>query len=333
MADVTIADVASHAGVSASTVSYVLNGNRKSSGCTRERVMASIEELNYRPHAGARALRSGKTDVIALAVPLYEWTNESVVMPFVYGVLDAARRHGWNVMLLTDAERATETDQVVRSRMVDGVILMEVREDDERAATLADLKVRAVSLGMPPKDNTMPYVDFDFEAAGRACVEHLVSLGHTQIGLLAAPSGVFEKRLGYAQRLWRGVSDRLGEMGLEFHGRPMESGMEGSQEALEDLYRRAPGLTAVIVHNEGSLDTVVQAVQQRGKEIPGDLSVLAVCQRDLALRVSPRLTCFDMPAVELGRRAVEMLANGGLTSCLLPPVLVPGASTAAVEGD
>jgi len=327
MPDVTITDVASHAGVSPSTVSYVLSGNRTISEQTRARVRESIRALNYRPHAGARALRSGKTDVVALAVPLYGWANERVVMPFVFGVVDTARRHGWNVMLLTDPEEGSEMDNVVRSRMVDGVILMEVKEDDERAATLEGLGTAAVSLGMPLGRLWMPYVDFDFEAAGRLSVEHLASLGHAQIGLLAAPSGVFEKRLGYAQRLWRGVSDGLSTLGLEFYGCPMEPTMDGALKALDSLYGEAPGLTAFVVHNEGSLETIVQALQRRGKRVPRDVSVLPICQRDLALRVSPPLTCVDVPAVEMGRRAVELLASSEPSSCLLPPVLVPGAST------
>lgn len=327
MPDVTIAEVASHAGVSPSTVSYVLNGNPKISDHTRERVRASIKALNYRPHAGARALRSGRTDVVALAIPMYEWTNERVVMPFVYGVVEAARRHGWNVMLLTDAEHGAEIDQVVRSKMVDGVVLMEVREDDERVAALSGLEARAVTLGMPLQGSSMPYVDFDFEACGRASVDYLVELGHTQIGLLAAPSGVFNRKLGYAQRLWQGVSERLRELGLDFHGCPMEPTMDGVLDALDGLYKKVPGLTAVVVHNEGSLDTLLQALKQRDKDVPSDLSVLAVCQRDLALRVSPVLTCMDVPAVEMGRGAVELLHAREPTSYLVAPVLVPGAST------
>lgn len=329
MRKVTIAEVASHARVSPSTVSYVLSGNRKISLVTRERVRASIKELDYRPHAGARALRSGKTDVVALAIPLYEWTNGKVLMPFVYGVVDEARRQQWNVVLLTDAEGGTEITQVVRSRMVDGVILMEVRVDDERAAALAGLEVRAVSLGMPVKGTLLPYVDFDFEAAGRVAVEHLVGLGHTRIGLLADPSAVFGKRLGYAWRLWRGVYARLKELGLAFHGCPMEPTVEGTLDALNTLYRQVPGLTGIVVHNEGGLDELAQVLHEHRKEIPADLSVVTVCQREMARRVSPPLTCVDVPAVEMGRRAVQLLATSEPTSYLLPPVLVPGESTAA----
>ena len=101
----TITDVAKHAGVAPSTVSYVLNGNRSISAQTRRRVETSIRALKYHPHAGARSMRAGRTDVIALVVPIHRWSFERVLMPYVYGVLESARQHGWNVMLLTGAGR------------------------------------------------------------------------------------------------------------------------------------------------------------------------------------------------------------------------------------
>jgi len=125
-----ISEVARRAGVSPSTVSYVLSGNRSISEATRARVEQAIRELNYAPHAGARSLRAGKTDVIALADPLYDWSSGAVDkphilghMPYVYGVVDAARRHGWNVVLVTGLGSAA-LEKVVGSRWVDGVVLL-----------------------------------------------------------------------------------------------------------------------------------------------------------------------------------------------------------------
>lgn len=104
---VKITDVARHAGVSPSTVSYVLSGKRSISEETRRRVRASIRELGYRPHAGARALASSRSNVLALMIPLRSGIAVPVVMQFAVSVVTAARRHDHDVLLLTQEEGRT----------------------------------------------------------------------------------------------------------------------------------------------------------------------------------------------------------------------------------
>jgi DNA-binding LacI/PurR family transcriptional regulator len=323
----TITEVARHAGVSPSTVSYVLTGNRSISEETQARVRSSIAELNYRRHAVGRALRAGKTNVVALVVPFYDWLSEPVIMPYVYGVVDAARRHRWNVMLVTGESADADVDEVVGSKMVDGVVLMEVRVDDERLTMIEQLAIPAVCLGMPSEPATVPFVDFDFQQAGRLCVEHLVGLGHRQIGLLASPPGTFENNLGYAQRLWHGVADSLADAGLSFHGLPMEPTMEGAQRAVDTLLAEEPALTGLIVHSEGTIDMLMQVLQRRGRAVPGDISVIAIAWGELTKHVVPPLTYVNVPAVEMGRTAIELLAEQG-SSKLLSATLVAGGTVA-----
>ena len=325
MPSATITDVARHAGVSPSTVSYVLTGNRSISEETRARVRSSIEELNYKRHAVGRALRGGKTNVVALVVPFYDWFSEPVLMPYIYGVVDGARRHGWNVMLVTGQD--ADVDEVVGGKMVDGVVLMEVRVDDERLRMIEQLAVPAVCLGMPSEPVNLPFVDFDFQQAGRLCVEHLVAVGHRNIALIASPPGTFEKNLGYAQRLWRGVAGSLAEAGLTFHGLPVEQTVEGAERALDTLFEREPALSGLIVHSEGVIDLLMQALQQRGKAVPADLSVVAIGWGELTRHFVPPLTCVNVPAVEMGRTAIELLAEQP-PGKLLPAVLVPGGTVA-----
>ena len=79
------------------------------------RARRSIKELNHKPHAVARSPRAGKTDVVALVVPFYDWSSAPVLMPYVYGVLDAARQHAWNVTLVTgDDDDAGDVEEVAR---------------------------------------------------------------------------------------------------------------------------------------------------------------------------------------------------------------------------
>jgi DNA-binding LacI/PurR family transcriptional regulator len=327
---VTIADVARHAGVAPSTVSYVLSGNRSISAETRRRVETSIHVLKYHPHAGARSMRAGRTDVIGLVVPIHRWSNEGVLMPYVYGVLDSARQHGWNVMLLTGSDGRLEIDRVVRSKMVDGLILMEVLANDDRVPLVADLGGPAVLLGVPDDPSGLPYVDFDFEAAGRICVKHLADLGHADIGFLGPPPGIFEMGLGYAFRTRRGVTDELARRRLDFRGFATETTLEAVQSALCRLFDEAPGLSAVIVHNEGVLDLVLQGLSRLGRRVPEDVSVVAIARDALARQVVPPLTCVPVPADEMGRQAIALLSSydGTAIARLLPPTVLHGVSDA-----
>ena len=99
-----IEDVARHAGVAPSTVSYVLSGKRSITQETRERVLASIKALGYQPHAGARALASNRSNVVALVVPLRTGIHVPVIMQFATSVVTAAREHDHDVLLLTQNE-------------------------------------------------------------------------------------------------------------------------------------------------------------------------------------------------------------------------------------
>ena len=327
----TITDVAKHAGVAPSTVSYVLSGNRSISPQTCRRVETSIRALKYHPHAGARSMRAGRTDVIALVVPISRWSNERVLMPYVYGVLESAREHGWNVMLLTGADGISEIDRVVRGKMVDGLVLMEVLSHDDRVMFVADLGLPVVLLGVPDEPKGLPYVDFDFEAAGRLCVKHLAEQGHVRIGFLAPPQDVFDMGLGYASRGWRGIADELAERQLGFHAIATEATGEGVHSAIERFLDEVPGLTALIVFNEGVLDLIVQSLERLGKGVPDDVSVVAIARDALAQQVVPPLTCVAVPANAMGRQAIAMLRSwdGTAEARLLPPTLLRGASDLA----
>ena len=100
----TILDVARHAGVAPSTVSYVLSGKRVISAATRERVLAAVRELGYHPHASARALASNRANVIALVLPLRAGMHVPVLMQFAVSVVTTARRFDHDVLLVTADE-------------------------------------------------------------------------------------------------------------------------------------------------------------------------------------------------------------------------------------
>ena len=118
---VKITDVARHANVSPSTVSYALSGKRPISPETRRRIEDSIRELGYRPHAGARSLASSRSRVIGLVLPLRKGIHVPVVMQFATSVLTAAREHDHDVLLLTQNEGEEGINRVAQSAMADAL--------------------------------------------------------------------------------------------------------------------------------------------------------------------------------------------------------------------
>ncbi|MEW2635161.1 LacI family DNA-binding transcriptional regulator [Streptomyces sp. NPDC048389] len=329
---VTLADVARHAGVSASTVSYVLSGKRSISAGTRERVNRSIEELGYRPHAGARALASSRSDVIALMVPLRTDLYVPVMLQIAMAVTTTARAHGYDVLLLTGEEGADAVRRVEGSAVADAMIVMDVEADDERLPLLREARRPSVLIGLPADAAHLSCVDLDFEAAGALCVEHLAGLGHRQIAFVGEAPGVYERRTGFAERTLAGLRSAAGAHGLRLLHRPCASGWTAVDATLGRILEERPGTTAFVVQNEAAADPLLALLRQRRLAVPEDVSVVAICPDQVAERASVPLTSVAVPAQEMGRRAVEQVVavldgREAAGTVLLPPELAVRASS------
>ncbi|MBB4933361.1 DNA-binding LacI/PurR family transcriptional regulator [Lipingzhangella halophila] len=329
-----ISDVARHAGVSPSTVSYVLSGKRSISPSTRERVLASIASLGYQPHAGARALASSRSNVIALMLPLRPGIHVPVVMQFAVSVVTSARGHEHDVLLLTQAEGEDGLRRVVGSSMVDGVIVMDVQMDDPRISALRALSHPSVLIGIPADTTGLTCVDLDFDAAGQACVEHLADLGHRDIALVGQPPSVYERRTGFAERTLTGFERAARERGVRSVVLPCGAQPAAVTATTNRLFRENPDVTGVVVHNEPAVSPLLEAAVATGRRVPTDLSVVGIGTDDLASETQPPLTQVSLPAEELGGRSVALLMDKLNDAdppevTLLPPRLTTRSSTAA----
>jgi len=323
----TISDVARAAGVSASTVSYVLSGRRPISAGTRARVEAAIAELHYHPHAGARALASSRTNVLALVAPLRVDVSVPVIMQFVTAVVTAARRFSHDVLLLTKDEGTAGLERVAGAAMVDGLIVMDVERDDIRVPALRRLKQPAVLIGLPDRPGDLTCVDLDFTATGYECVRHLAGHGHRRIGLVGPGPGVYQRGTSYATRFLSGFSDAAAELGLAVAVHACEPSFSGVGDCLRRIEAELPDLSALVVHNEEALAPLLELLRGSGRRVPEDISIVAVCPRDVALALPVRLTSADIPAHEVGTLAVEMtmgLLDGGRRpeTRLLAPTII-----------
>jgi DNA-binding LacI/PurR family transcriptional regulator len=329
---VGIGDVAKAAGVSSSTVSYVLSGKRPISKETADRVHRAIRELNYRPNAGARALAGGRTNVIGLVVPLRADQNVPVVMEFAASVVTQARKADYDVLLLTQEEGAAGLHRVAASALADAFIVMDVQADDPRVPILRTMDRPAVLIGLPERPVGLSCVDLHFAAAAELAVDHLADLGHRSVALVGAPQAVYDRRTGYALRMLDGFEKSALRRDVAADSAACEPSFDGLRRAVAAILDQQPGTTGWIVHNESVLPSVVTVLAEQGRAVPADASVVAVCPDDMAETHAVSFTNIRLPAGDVGEIAVEMVLRqlagaGAVETRLLSPVLTERDST------
>lgn len=304
----TMNDVARTAGVSLSTVSYVLSGKRTISEETRQAVLEAIRKLNYSPHSGARALASNRSNVLGLMAPLRADVNVSVVMQFVAAVVTTARTFNQDVLLLTQDD-AGGLERVTSQSMVDGLLMMDIEARDTRIPLLAKLRKPAVLIGLPDDPHGLSCVDFDFAGASRTAVRHLSELNHTRIGFFGSPPASLERHATYADRARKGFTEACEAAGVGSILRACEATVPALTEALDAVLEGDDPVTALVVHNEALLPLLSEALLSRGLRIPEDLSVVAIAPEDVALAAAKPWTAVSIPAHDIGRAAVEMVMD------------------------
>ncbi|MDT0156491.1 LacI family DNA-binding transcriptional regulator [Microbacterium sp. ARD32] len=272
----TIHEVAEAAGVSISTVSYALSGKRPVSEKTRRRIEDAAAALGYTPDAGARMLAGRRTHIFALTEPLRTDTHAPTHMAFVLAASMAARRHGYDILLLTDEQASEGMSRVTSSRLVDAILVLDVAPDDPRAQIARSIRIPTVFIGIPDDADGLTCVDLDFEAAGRMAVERLTDAGHAAITLLGQPE-VSYRTSNFPRRLRRGVEDSAKQ-----HGAALTTACAGAVATDPAAVRAAVdaaverGDSAFIVHAaDDAHEVLLSALSRHGLTVGSDVSVVS----------------------------------------------------------
>jgi DNA-binding LacI/PurR family transcriptional regulator len=302
-------DVAKRANVALSTVSYALNATRPVSEETRQRIFKAMEELGYRPHAMARGLASKRSRIIALLFPNPERGLGITELEFVTNAADAARENGYNLVLWpSEMHDPEELRLFAQQGLVDGVIVMEVRMNDERINLLREIDFPFSMIGRCANTDGLGYADIDFEHTMQEAVNYLVGLGHTQIAFLNQSQSAFDNGYGPVVRTkteFTQASQAAGVMGISRFCRPAP---HAGYEVTNELLRECPGLTALITMNERAVPGIMQAITERDWHIPEDFSLVVIASSArMAEMMTPALTTSDIPVAVLSRLGVELL--------------------------
>lgn len=302
-ATVTIRDVSERAKVSISTVSRVLNGTVPVAEPTRQRVLAAVRELNYRPNAFARSLvtnRSGGIGVIVneMTSPFY-----GTLVRGVEQVFEAADMHLLVASGKAQADRERKAINLLLSRRVDALIVhLEALPDEEVLELLAG-EVPVVLVGRHIAEAGDRSIAIDNEYGGRLAVRHLTDNGHRVIGHLSGPLSFPDSRA----RL-QGYRQALEEAGMPFDDDLIiESDWleEGGYQATLRLLKRRPDLTAIFAGNDQMAIGAYQALRSSGRDIPTDVSVVGFDDVVFASYLYPTLTTVRQPLLEMGMAAAR----------------------------
>ena len=302
----TMAEIAERAGVALSTVSNVLSGKRTVSQKLRERVLAAIEEVDYRPHRPARALASGASHTIALFLPSPQWQLVPVQQTFVAAATEATSGSDYGLLLSTTVTDPDTIARLVAGGRADGVILMETLAEDPRVERLREGGHPFTLIGRTNDTTAVSYVDMDFGDAVETSLEHLARLGHTCVALFNFPPDLLEA--GYMSALIArdAFEQRAPDLGIRpIHVACSHAPREAFAVAAR-LLRSEPDCTAAITTG-WQFTALLSALRAANLHVPDDFSIVSVIAAQYAEMLTPSLTAIEWPAFEAGRMAAEIL--------------------------
>ena len=295
-------DVAQLAGVSAQTVSRVLSDHPNVQPATRQSVKEAARSLGYRRNATARALVTGRSNMIGVITLS---TSSYSRMTLIVGIEREAAARGYSVTFVSITNLSARSLEEGLSRLVaqgvDGIITAIPLQDSTAEVDNLLREVPSVAIDSPLPAGEQA-VTFDQAEAARLAVEHLIACGHTNIWHVAGPKDWIESETRIAG--WRGA--------LEAAKLPVPPELYGDWSA-ESGYRsglilgRMPDVTAVFVASDEMAFGLIAAVKDLGRKVPEDISVVGIDDIELAPYCSPPLTTVRQPLEEIGRQAVRQL--------------------------
>lgn len=303
---VTRKDVAKAAGVSPSTVSYVLSGQRPTTLETKKRVHDAIKRLGYVPNQRAGLLASTSLSMIGVHLNIAQHGVDSITADYLRGMQLGAAEIRANVSVpILPATRKAFSNYVL-SKAVDAVIFMEAVEGDAREKILLDAHVPAVVLGYTGRRDGLPYVESDFEQMGVLSVRHGVENGHRNIlAIMRQEQRDDFDRTGKV--LLRGMRKEAQRAGVRLDVIGLSSHPSQAMHAL-DLLDRAGAPTMLIGENHIVTSTLIGLASVRGLKLGEDFSALIPAGSEYyGLHAEHLLTEVATDRIAMGKRCVQMV--------------------------
>ena len=303
---VTRNDVARHARVSPSTVSYVINkGPRPVSAETRARVLSAIEELGYHPNAVARNLRSQRTRTVGLIIPD---TCNTYFAEVAEGIESVAYEQNYTVVFCNSdyqLERELAYVDHLISDQAAGIIILPATSSLDALNRLLVYQIPTISLDRHVEGVDVPSIVANNFKGGYLATQHLISLGHKRIGCISRPVA-----LSHAQERVNGYLSALADAQIPRDDVLFATGgyrMDNGKKAMEYLLGLDQPPTAVFCYNDTMAIGALRAVYEKGLRVPEDISITGFDNIIEASFTCPALTTVHQDKFEMGRRGMELL--------------------------
>lgn len=305
--NITIYDVAREANVSMATVSRVVNGNPNVKPVTRKKVLATIEQLGYRPNAVARGLASKKTTTVGTIIPDI---SSIFFAELARGIEDIATMYKYNMILSNSDQNKDKELQLINTmleKQVDGILFMGGNITDEHVKQFESSSIPVVLAATYDESNRIPSVNIDYEAAAFEATSFLIGKGNGKIAFISGQDDTLinqQKYNGYL-RAFKEKSKTIDDEYILRGDYSYDSGLE----AVDQLLSINEKPSAVFVASDEMALGVIHGAQDKGYKVPEDLEVFGFDNTRLATMVRPTLSTIVQPMYDIGAVAMRLLTK------------------------
>lgn len=332
----TLEDIAKISGVSRSTVSRVVNHDRRVSPATRQSVLKIIEEYNFYPNLAARGLASGHTNVLGVIIPagVPSLFTDPYFPILLQGVSTACNKLDYSVMLsISDAEYEKRlVGRLVQNHLVDGVIVASTLIGDPIQTTLANSDLPFVIIGRQP-NFVANDIDVDNRQGVRQATDFLIEQGYTRIATITGPLN----QMAGLER-FDGYKDALLSVGMKVDTKLIAEGNfteAGGYAGMKKLLQSKPD--AVFASSDMTAMGALRCLHEAGWRVPDDIGLIGFDDIPASSTITPTLTTVRQPIQGMGEAAahllIEIIESGSkeFHRITLPTELVIRNSTARVN--
>ncbi len=302
----TITDVCRLAGVSKATVSRVLNNTGQVKESTREQVYKAIQELNYRPNGLAQALAKQRSDTIGLIVSDFNGNFFGDLLKQAAQSVEMSGKH----LVVTDGhdnpEREMQAIQMLVDRCCDGIILYSRFLTEEKILEIiGELPVPLMIMNRYLEKAPERTIVFAQQEAAHMAVSHLLKAGHRKIACITA-----RMKTPTAQMRLQGYRDALAEYGISYDPNLVAHGQNlipSGYTACRELLDNGGDFTALFCCTDNMAEGAYRALNESGRKIPDDVSVVGIDNEPMTTYMTPSLTTVHIPVIEMTKVAVEQV--------------------------
>ncbi|MCD6122783.1 MAG: LacI family DNA-binding transcriptional regulator [Spirochaetales bacterium] len=307
---ISAVDVAARAGVSRTTVSFVINNSpgKMISEETRQRVLKAAEELGYEPNEYARGLAQIRHNSIGVFICHTQSIFSDAYIPKVIeGVAQTLNKFRFQLILQPLRLEQSDYLKIAKKDNLDGVIFINVHDESIAFKKLVDSEFPFVIIGTV-KNKEVIQVDIDNRKSAKEAVAYLLKLGHRKIGMIAHASVVYNASFSRVEGYKEAMRDAEATFREEWV-RVADFSEESGYRAMKELLRLRDPVTAVFAGNDVIAYGAIKAIQDAGLNIPDDISVVGFDDDYLSRYLNPPLTTITLPASGLGSQAAKLLID------------------------